>query len=145
MTTFSIGDFHFISLSRAFSRPVWQIEREIRPGFDGATFWRMGRRSEPMPLRSVVDVADLDAALATLRAYEQLVGENPVTVKWADRDLAQMLVFVHGVVPEEGGLHATLLGIGGLQGTSHAFLRCIWLVETLEPFISPSESEFQGQ
>jgi hypothetical protein len=134
MARFRIGTFEFISLSRALSRPVQQIEREVRPGFDGVSFWRSGVRSEPMPLTSVADCPTVSGGLGLLTAYETLVGGDPVPVTWADLELPELLVFVHAVLPLDHGLHATLLGIGGLNGVSRGLLRCVWIVETIDPF-----------
>jgi hypothetical protein len=140
MTKFRLGDFEFVSLSRALSRPVQSIEREVRPGANGVTLWRTGKRGQPFVLMSFVDCTDTEAALNLLAQYEQLVGGDPVTAKWAGHEIAELLVFVHQVLPDEQGLRATLLGIGGKEGTSHAFLRCHWLVETIDPFsASPSD------
>ena len=140
MTEFRLGEFEFVSLSRALSRPMQTIEREVRPGADGVTLWRTGKRGQPFVLMSFVDCSTVEAALALLKQYEQLVGDDPVTAKWAGQEVDELLVFVHNVVPDEQGLRAILLGIGGKEGTSHAFLRCHWLVETINPFsASPSD------
>ena len=131
---FEIGPFPFISLSRAISRPFEQIEREVRPGIAGTSFWRTGQRGEPFALRSVVDCPDVPSALTTLAAYERLVGQDPVGVTWADVALAGLLVMVLGVMPDEGGVHTVLQGVGGLLGSSNALLRAVWLVEPINPF-----------
>lgn len=135
MSVFRLGDFSFINLTRALSRPVERLEREIRLGTSGVTFWRTGKRGEPFQLASVADVADVDAAQDLLAEYEDLVGGDPVNAIWADR-AHESLVVVHNVMPLEGGLHATLIGIGGLLGSSNALLRAVWLVETIDPFVS---------
>lgn len=134
MSEFRLGPFQFISLSRAVSRPVHRVERELRPGIDGVTFWRTGRRAEPFDLVSVVDTPDVGGALALLAAYEDTVGSDPVEAVWADLALPELLVLVHNVVPLDEGLHATLLGLGGVNGVAtFGLLRCQWTVEPIDP------------
>jgi len=142
MSHYRIGDFSFVALSRAFSRPMQHIEREIKPGKDGVSMWRTGKRGEPFELLSFADVADVAAAQSLLAAYEDAVGGDPVAATWADEDFDGSL-FIHRVMPPPGGLRKTLLAVGGLLGSSHAYLRAIWLVEPLDAF-TWSISQEQG-
>ncbi len=129
-----INSFTFLRLSRALSRPTQRLVREVRPGLPGSTNWRTGRRCEPFTLRSVADCPSIDAAELLLRSYESIVGDDPVLAVWADIDLDCYLI-IHDVQPEEEGLYATLLGIGGLTGGASAGMcRCVWTVESLNPF-----------
>lgn len=131
--SYQIGDFEFISLSRVFPRPTQKLVREKRPGLHGVTLWRTGRTGEPFQITSAADCASLEAAEALLHLYELLVGADPVVVRWGNLDLPDILAVVHDVQAPEGGIFRTVLGIGGLLGTSQAFCRAIWTVETIDP------------
>ena len=131
MTRFSIGLFDFIDLSRPPSGPKFELEREVRPGVEGVTFWSLGRRSAPYTLTSVRDCEDISEALNTLAAYQGAVGSGPLALVWAG--VPQGQVIVHDVEPLDGGAQATLLAIGGVLGTSRAILRCAWTLEYVPP------------
>jgi hypothetical protein len=127
MALFQIGPFDFINLSRPPSLPKQQMEREVRPGVEGVTFWGTGRRSTPYELVSVRDVEDVLEGLLLLDDYQQIVGTGPVQLVWGG--YAHGRVLVHDVESLEGGVHRTLLGVGGLRGVSGAMLRCHWVLE----------------
>ncbi len=129
----SIGEFEFISLSRAISGVVQQVAREVRPGVKGVTLWKTGKRAEPFSLMSEVDTADVDTAEDLLHQYEELVGESSVLVTWNGKNLAPRRVVVLNVEPVEGGIFQTLIGIGGLRGNSNGFCRCIWTLQPIDP------------
>ena len=128
-----IGEFEFISLSRAISGVVQQTSREVRPGVKGVTLWKTGKRAEPFALMSQVDAADIDAAEDLLHQYEDLVGESAVPVNWNGKNLAPRLVVVLNVEPVEEGIFGTLIGIGGLLGNSNGFCRCVWTLQPIDP------------
>lgn len=135
MSSFAIGDFEFINLSRAISRPAEGVSLEVKPGVDGTTVWQNGRRGEPFQLVSSVNAADIASADDLLVAYQALKGQNPVLVKWANRVLA-CKVMVLDVQPIDGEMFATLTSVGGIfaAGTSTAaFLRAVWTLLSLDP------------
>lgn len=129
-----IGEFQFISLSRAISGPVQQLVREVRTGRNGVTLWRTGKRANLITVVSAVDAADGDSAEDLLHQYEALVGQNPVFVVWQGKNLNPLKVVVFHVEPLDEGIHATLLGIGGTLGSSHGFCRCVWTLQPVDPF-----------
>ena len=133
--SFAIGAFEFISLSRVFSRPTQKLVREARPGSSGVTFWRTGKRAEPVQIESAVDVGNIEQAEALIHAYELLVGADPVVVRWGGLDLPDILAVVHDVQPVDHGVFKTLLGIGGVLGTSQAFVRALWMIEPIDPTV----------
>lgn len=131
--SFAIGDFTFINLSRVFTRPTEQLAREVRPGVDGTTFWQTGKRAEPMQVASVVDVESVTAAQTLFAEYENQVGQIlPVT--WAGVLRTNTQAVILRVDPLDEGLHATVLGIGGTLGSSHAMLRALWTLEMVNVF-----------
>lgn len=138
MSSYRIGEFEFVSLSRALSRQKQQLERELRPGTDGVSLWRTGRRGEPFELVSFADVESVSAAQALLARYEDAVGGEPVEAVWADDEFEGLLV-IHNVLPVPGGCRQTLIGVGGLLGSSHGYLRAVWLVETVDQFALEEE------
>jgi hypothetical protein len=127
-----IGDFPFIHLTRAIGGVAEQLVREVRPGVKGVTLWRTGKRAEPFALVSVVDTADCDAAEDLLHQYEDLVGQNPVPVTWEGKLLPFRVVVLH-VEPLEEGIHQTLIGVGGVRGTSNGLCRCVWHLQPIDP------------
>lgn len=129
----AIGEFQFIHLSRAFSKPVQQLAREVQSGVKGVTLWRTGKRADPISLVSVVDAADCDAAEDLLHQYEELVGGDAVSCVWEGKQLAPLRVVVLGVEPLEDGIHQTLIGIGGILGSSNGLCRCLWHVQPVDP------------
>lgn len=131
-----IGEFQFISLSRAISGPVQQLVREVRPGVQGVTLWKTGERADPFMLISTEDTADADAAEDLLHQYEALVGEKAVQVIWQGKNIAPIWVVVLAVEPLEEGIHATLLGIGGTLGSSHGMCRCVWTLQSIKQFLA---------
>lgn len=133
--SFAIGAFRFISLSRVFSRPTHKLVREARPGVSGVTFWRTGKRAEPVQIASAVDAASVEQAEALIHAYELLVGADPVAVQWGGLDRPDILAIVHDVQPIENGVFKTLLGIGGTLGSSQAFVRASWTIEPIDPTV----------
>lgn len=141
MSDYFIGQFEFINLSRAFSKPTMLLEREVRIGSPGVTFWRVGPRCEPFTLVSVVDVATVQAGEALLQAYEELVGGDPVPVAWGGVQRADILCVIHDVQPLDEGIHAVLLGIGGtLGGPSYGLCRAVWTVEPINPIQQGDEA-----
>lgn len=128
-----IGDFQFIYLSRAFTGPVEQLLREVRPGVAGVTLWRTGKRADPFSVLSKADSADCSSAEDLLHQYEQLVGLKAVGVIWSGKNLAPLQVVVLGVEPLEDGISQTLLGIGGILGNSNGFAACVWHLQPIDP------------
>jgi hypothetical protein len=123
----SIGQFGFIKLSRPASFGMTRLEREVRPGVDGVTVWNTAWRAEPFQLLSVTDCENVGDARATLRAYEQIVGEGPVELWFGNQFDSN--VIVHSVVPIDDGTYQTLLGVGGRLGTSFGMLHAAWTLE----------------
>jgi hypothetical protein len=132
--SYRIGDFEFIHLSRVLSYPRMRGLREVRPGQAGTTFWRQGRGGEPFQLASVVNAAGIASAESLIHQYEQLVYGEPVTAAWAGIELASLQVLVLDVQPIDEGVHAMLLGIGGVGGgSSFGLCRALWTVEVIDP------------
>lgn len=132
MSAFQIGDFEFINLTRAVSRPAETVALEVKPGVDGTTVWQTGRRGEPFQVVSVVNPADVVSADDLLVAYQTLRGKNPVLVRWAGRVL-NVKVLVLDVQPLDGGLFATLTSVGGIAAAGTNTAACLYAVWTLLP------------
>lgn len=135
MKIFSIGDFEFLDMTRAISRPTKRISREVRSGVAGVTWWNTGRRGEPFSLITTVDVADVPGAIALLKQYEQLKDLMQLQpLRWASDPLNGCRAMVLEVQPIERGLHHTIAGFGGKLGSSNALLRCQWDLEAVEMY-----------
>jgi len=133
--SYAIGAFEFLRLSRPLSRPTQKLVRELRPGTSGVTFWRTGKVAGPVQIASAVDAAQIEAAEGLIHQYELLVGADPVPVRWGGINLVDILAVIHDVQPVEGGIFATLLGVGGLLGTSRGFCRAVWTIEPIDPTV----------
>lgn len=132
--TMAIGQQPFINLSRPPAGLMEQLRIESRSGVAGYALWKDGRRGEPFELTSVVNATSITSAQALLRSYEQMVGGDPVTITFAGRVLSGVLFQVLDVQPVEGGVRATLYGLGGVGGgASFAILRCRWRLLPLAP------------
>jgi hypothetical protein len=129
MAQFQIGPFEFINLSRAPSRSQQTAVREVRPGVAGVTIYRMGKQPMPYQVLSVCDVEDAATGLLLLEDYESLVGTDPVELYWAG--VFSSLVYVHQVQPIDGGIYQTLLGVGGILGSSNGMIRAVWTLEEI--------------
>lgn len=135
MSGMRIGQFEFINISRPLSSVNQQTVLEGRPGVNGWSIWKTGKRGKPFYVRTVVNLADTDTAQATLQAYEALIGENPVVVTWGGMVRSDVLAFVKSVDIADDDLHATLLGIGGVapQGTiTKAMLYAQWELVSIQ-------------
>jgi hypothetical protein len=127
MALFQIADFMFINLSRPPSKAMKRTVREVRPGVANVTQWGVGATAQPFALLSSRDAIDTEDAQNILALYEAIVGGDPVALIWAGFN--QGLVFVHSVAPLDDGIFATLLGKGGMLGTSNAKIHCQWMLE----------------
>lgn len=133
MSAFQIGDFEFIDLKRAISRTYEHVSAEKKPGVDGTTFWQLGKSGEPFTVLSCVNAPDIDAAESLVAAYQALIGQNPVTVKWANK-LLDLKVMVMGVEPLDQGVFATLTSVGGIYppGTNtRGFVYAQWILHPI--------------
>lgn len=133
MAEFSIGEFEFISLSRAIPRPTKKIVREVRAGVAGTTFWDTASRGTPFTVLSIVNADDVSAALDLFEQYQALKDEfEPVQVTWDGNLLDPVRLMILDVDVIEHGLYATLMGIGGVADTpSFGMLKCRWEVEAV--------------
>lgn len=129
----SIGIFRFVSLSRPPELLLEQVVTRARPGVNGVMLQRVGRRGKPFQVVSVVDAGTLGQAADLYYAYSLLVGENAVSVVWADVPFinAGVLYFVTEI--SEPRMRRIVRGHGGLNGVSYARLECTW---TLQPVAS---------
>ena len=85
--------------------------------------------AEPFVLSSVRDIDSALAGDTLLAAYQAVVGwAQPLG--WCGENRG--LVMVLGVEPLDGGIHQTLLGLGGVLGTSYGVVRCQWTLEWVE-------------
>lgn len=132
MSAFQIGDFEFINLSSAISRPYERVSLERKPGVDGVTAWQNGRAGEPFVLVSSVNPADINSADSLLVQYQALIGQNPVTVRWGGNALNGIKVLVVNVQPLDGAMFATLTAVGGINANSRAMLYAQWTLLSLD-------------
>jgi len=130
----SIGSQSFISLRGALQPFGERLEEITRAGVDGVAFRKLGKRSQPYQMMSVVDVADAAAASAEIEACKALQGTLQTVTEDnsnATEEVAVLLVEVSAVQPI-----ATPSG-GTVDGDDGTFLvRLVW---TLQNTKVPSE------
>jgi len=129
----TIGQFEFIALHGSPLPPVEQIVVLSRPGVDGNSAWRTGKRGMPFQLTSVVDAEDVDAAYSELLKYKKLIGKDPVELNKDSVEMevkAKYKVLVRNV--EQVRIQATLVSSGGLVPNSRAKIVCRWELQAIE-------------
>ena len=135
-----LGDFAFITMSRVPSRPRYTITREVRAGVEDGRFWKDAKRGTPFNVTTVVNVKTLAEAVKLFHDYEKAIGEKE-KIEFADQTMDDLEVMIMNVDVIENGLHAMLLGIGGVEGNryrqqgkrSYAMLRATWTLVSLVP------------
>lgn len=124
MPQFSIGTFQFINIDVFPVGQKQQVSMESRPGVDGLYFWLTGQRGTPFTVTTAADVADANAAALQFIEYEQAIG-SVVSVVWNGNALPKRYVIVD-VQPVTEGIRQTILGVGGLLGTSQGLVTAQW-------------------
>lgn len=130
---YKIGDFEFITLTGDIPAIGERIDRKVRRGVDGASFWRLGQGSEPFTLTSGVDQASVSVARQTFKEYKALQGTDPVVLRWLALDFSlqeEVKVFVHHV--RQVALHELANSTPGLNTPSLAWLACEWQLELVD-------------
>lgn len=102
---------------------------EARFGVDGVSMWKTGMRANPFPVFTSVDLATRAAALDLYRLYEQQVGQDSVTITWAN-DVTSSLRYVVLAV-RLISIDQLVKAVGGLNGGA-VLLRCEWLLQPVE-------------
>ena len=127
----SIGSETLVLL-RGVMNPMGRTLEEItRPAVDGVSFRLEAKRSEPVSLVSLIDLADAAAAVTKLAAYQALIGTLVTVVDGHGQSHTN--VMVRDVRPLEqrhspmivGGLNVSPAGAG-------IKLACQWTVQTTE-------------
>lgn len=127
MATNKIEDRLFISLMGEFVLPSEDIEVTLRPGIDGLTFVRLGKRGHPFRIHSVVDAESYSQAQSEMEAYYALVGANPVGCIKNDFDFEaafSMRFEVINVMPLS--IRKQFAAVGGLRPPSEAIVEAEW-------------------
>lgn len=140
MSAMQIGDFSFINISRPPGRPYEQTSLERKPGNDGHTVWQLGKAGEEFTCLTSANPADVAAAVSLLAQYQALIGQNPVTMHWANVSQDAIRVLVRNVQPVDGGTFATLTSVGGIAppGSNTAgFIYAMWTLLPIDATQSP--------
>ena len=135
MSNYAIGEHQFISLSGPPPGPAESLAVTSRAGCPGHTVVKTGNRGTAFSSVSVVNALTVIDGWGLVRQYEQLVGADPVMIRWGGRFEDQWQVQVLGVQPIQGGVRKLVIGVGGLwPSPSYAICRCRWELLPVELF-----------
>lgn len=118
---YSIGTFNFIDMKPVPPTPKQRLIVETRAGVDGMSIWKDATRGEVYRPRTVVDVADHDAAIALIEDYEEAVGGAPLVVTYYDTAYTAMVV-----LDVKCRIVDQIIGVGGLDGSPEALVIADW-------------------
>jgi hypothetical protein len=131
MAVSQIGTFTFVSMLPPPPFPYQNLEFEARAGVNGYAAWKTGIMADQFQVSTLIDLPTIAAAATIFSNYQALVAASPVGIAYAGMPLP-FYVLVQKVEAEE--MRATVLGVGGINGTSRAILRAKW---TLIPWVLP--------
>lgn len=135
LTDNSIGIFNFISLHGEWKPPAEQVLIDQRPGVDGTTITRTGRRGVPFRMVSFVDLAAFSDVPTKLSRYQELITGDPQQIIWAGQDgIAQPVPFQVQVLAVDMIRGGPMHGAFGnaLNPPSLAYIECIWTLVAIE-------------
>jgi hypothetical protein len=141
MTLNQFGEYYFITLHGIEDHgapprvPASQCEVVHRPGFTGSAVIALGEKGMPFQMRSVVDAATYQDALAMGMRHVKERGRGPYGLIWNDIDFVAAYKTVY--VPLEVELikvHRLETAVGGLYPPSGALVETLW---TLLPLAVP--------
>lgn len=134
MSTYSLGTFNFVSMSRPPRRGAQQAVNEVRPGINGHAIFYVGQRGDEFEVQTFANVVSTDTPEGVAHAYE------------AAKNLLATLVY-NGTAETNyyqildvqiNDASKVLAGIGGLSGTTVGRVIATWrLIETTVPVPIP--------
>ena len=129
MATPSIGAYSFISMIGAGLGPAAETVEDIsRTGLDGHAYRKTGKRSEPVQMQSLVDVADAAAAKALIDNY---LGIQATLVNVTD---AQGNQRTNVCVLRVGDFRVSEFktGVGMTSDSNTLLVRAVWTLQVTE-------------
>lgn len=125
-----IGNFPFVTMSQMPTGHRRQTIVEARSGVNGVFVWHDGFRDRPFQVVTVADAVNVADAQTAIVNYQSIIGAL-ANVIFANV-LRPNQVCVLDVVPMPNQIRQTLLGIGGLYGTSNGIVAAQWTLVTTD-------------
>lgn len=126
MTTPSIGSYNFLSMiGPALGPPAETLEDISRLGLDGHAYRKVGKRSEPVQVQTLIDVADAAAAKTLTENYLGIQG-TLVTVTDAHGNAEE-----HVCVLRVGDFRVSEFktGVGMTSDANTLLVRALWTLQ----------------
>ncbi len=126
----SIGPFQFAHLSQMAPGHKMTTTVQSRAGVDGIFYWLNGRRGQQFSVTSVYDAINLADAVLAIQNYEATIGAIANYV-FGGVQLPRQ-VGILDVVPIPDKIRQTVIGVGGVLGTSNGLAMASWQLITTD-------------
>ncbi len=130
----AIGELEFFSLKGAPEALRQQLLLVSRGGVPGHGAWRTGLRGVKFNLRSFVDMPNVATATFTLMQYFGAIGQNPVSLRWANLEMDAFSFNVLITNVTQGKITPTIHSVGGFWPGGGANLEATWELLSLGIF-----------
>jgi len=134
MSTYSLGTFSFVNMSRPPRRGAQQAVNEVRPGINGHAIFYVGSRGDEFEVQTFANVVSSDTPEGVAHAYE--AAKNLLaTLTYNGTQEANYYQILDVQIQDASKV---LAGIGGLSGTTVGRVIATWrLIETTVPVPAP--------
>jgi hypothetical protein len=127
MSTYSLGTFSFVSMSRPPRRGAQQAVNEVRPGINGHAIFYVGSRGDEFEVQTFANVVSSDTPESVSHAYE--AAKNALATLTYNGTAESNYYQILDVQINDAS--KVLMGIGGLSGTTVGRVIATWrLVQT---------------
>jgi hypothetical protein len=134
MSTYSLGTFSFVNMSRPPRRGAQQAVNEVRPGINGHAIFYVGSRGDEFEVQTFANVVNSDTPEGVAHAYEA-VKNSLATLTYNGTQEANYYQILDVQIQDASKV---LAGIGGLSGTTVGRVIATWrLIETTVPVPAP--------
>jgi hypothetical protein len=135
MSTYSLGTFNFVSMSRPPRRGAQQAVNEVRPGMDGHAIFYTGIHGDEFEVQTFANVVSSDTPEGVAHAYE--AAKNTLATLTYNGTQESNYYQILDVQIQDAS--AVLAAIGGLSGTTVGRIIATWrLVQTAVAVPPPS-------
>lgn len=127
-----IGDYTFLGISGEIEAPKQILSIEERPGVNGTEITRFGKKGRPFTVRTWVDAATYEFAVAYYDLYIALIDGDPLEIVKGGvsslvEDYKVQVLDVRKVY-----VGRIVAGPGGLAPPSQGYIECEWTLLSVE-------------